>query len=151
MVALVAACVGGPGSLPDDQGGSQTPSIPTATATTTSRPPSSNGGGGSAGGSSGGSGTVPEPQRIIVASEFDQSCTENDDECSPVFIGSMCSPCQCPNAAISAKDMDKYKKLASERGQGCAIPDIACSPCQPTAARCNNRRCGIAPVSLDGG
>jgi hypothetical protein len=159
LVLLTFACVGGPGQLPDDQGQQQQGG--TGNTTTTSPAPSSNGGTGSTGsggatggssGASGSSGTGTNIKRTIAGSEFNQSCSgESTSECTAVFFGGTCTPCQCPNGAINSGEGEKYKKTMAERTAGCAIPDIACSPCQPKVAICVANTCQVANSAPDGG
>jgi hypothetical protein len=155
LLTMAMACVGGPGQLPDDQGQTQQQGG-TGNSTQTSPPSSGGGAGGSTGsgtvnpggssGSSGSSGT--NIKRSIATNEFNQNCSgESPTECIALFFGGTCTACQCPNAAINASESEKYKKLMSERSDGCAIPDIACAPCKSVTAICVANTCQITTAS----
>lgn len=126
IFAFLAACVGGPGPLPDqggDQGGQ---------------------GRGSSGGPSSGDdsddgdvSTAPPPAPVMVsASSFDRSC-EEDDDCVGVFEGFACTSCQCPNAAINKKDRGKHTSELSKGAKDCEQTDIACGECAARPATCD--------------
>jgi hypothetical protein len=119
VVALVAACTGGPGDLPAGDGG-----------TSSSGSTSSS--------SSGSSGTNAQ----IRASDFDQSCTTAAD-CAAVFEGPICKPCPCENAAIAKKDAEKY--ASTKAGADCPPQegDVACAPCLPPIMACNAGKCAL--------
>lgn len=53
---------------------------------------------------------------VILASDFDQSCTA-DADCVTVLVGDICE-CGCESGAINKRDLEKYRE---ERG------DISCS------------------------
>ena len=147
FVALLAACVGGPGPLPDqgtDQAGQGGGVVGDTSA-----------GEGSSGSSKGS--TDPEvvtppgaPTQISVAT-FDTTCSE-DSDCVAVFQGAVCDACRCPNAAINGRDLEKYSKDLEKAGQDCARPTIPCR-CDSQLAGCDakTKRCVLGVKSADGG
>ena len=150
FVALLAACVGGPGPLPDqgiDQasqgGGIQ--GDPSSTTEQTS----------SAGGNDN-SGSKPEQTRppvMLRASDYDQDC-EVDSDCVAVFEGEGCTACRCPNAAISTQDATKYATDVQNAAKDCpARGDVACASCQNVSPGCNpdTKKCALGVTSSDGG
>jgi hypothetical protein len=140
VFAAVAACVGGPGPLPE-QGGEQ---------------PSQGGGIQGAGTAGQGTasksgGTAESSTKTIKASEFDRSCTA-DGDCVAVFEGLVCTQCKCPNAAIAKKDQAKLGSALVDRSAGCpATDDVECAPCPPASVRCDPDTKQCALVKPDAG
>lgn len=141
VVTVLAACVGGPGPLPDqgpDQA-SQGGGIQSA----------SGGSGQPSGSKSAGGGTATSTSQTIKASEFERSCTA-DSDCVTVYEGLVCGACQCPNAAIAKKDQVKYSSELAKRSAGCSDPgDVACDPCASPRVGCDpdTKRCAIGKSS----
>lgn len=116
LVAVLAACTGGPGPLPDgssegNTGGTDTTSG-SATGDTATSPPSNttSSTSSSSGSSSGGSCSVS-------AAGLDTSCS-TDSDCTLVFVGPI-SSCACSNFAINKNDLTKYQTQATQGAQGC--------------------------------
>ena len=128
LVALLVACVGGPGPLPD-QGTDQASQGGGITGDTSGRE-------GNDGREDDNAGDAPPaaPAFITVAT-YDTSCSE-DSDCVGVYQGVACQACVCPNAAVNRKDLENYSKDLEKARTDCARDDIACAPCEPTAARC---------------
>ncbi len=142
ITSVLVACVGGPGQLPSDS--EQNPDVEKAAASGSGSSNKNSGSGsssstGSSQGSTGSGGAVvdastipPVQQQTIAASEFDRSC-DTDLDCVPIFQGTVCSPCQCPNGAIAASSQSDYQTKLKERSASCPPQgDVACSPCSAT-------------------
>lgn len=68
----------------------------------------------------------------ISASSYDQAC-KSDSDCVAVYQGSACSACYCPNAAINAAAVTKYRSdfAALDPTTGiCSCPVIPTPTCQ---------------------
>jgi hypothetical protein len=178
FAVALAACVGGPGRLPDpdtdrrqqQQGGETVITVePGPTQGSSGGGSSSTGdtGGGGAGSSSGTSGTggssgtpgsgggsgavVTKPPPTIEASEFDRTCSQPSD-CAAVYTGAACQPCRCPNAAIATRDRSKYESTVADRSEECPpAPDVACSPCPTVTATCSGNQCTVVAGAAPGG
>lgn len=134
LVTIVAACVGGPGPLPD-QGPDQ----------------SSQGGGIQGASKSGTTGTsmAAANAQTIEASAFDRSCTV-DADCVGVFEGRACAACKCPNAAIAKKDQQKFDSELTSRTAECpASEEAACEPCPTQNVGCDpdTKQCAMGKKS----
>lgn len=139
--ALVLACTGGPGPLPNEGGdtGDQYGSIQGDT--------SSNGvsGGDSTGVSSSSSSGTPavtyDPQPDLFARDYDQSCSQ-DTDCQPVSEGTICTPCPCNTAAVNSKDYVKYVTEQSSRVQKCdpatRTGSSVCAACASKTGKCDS-------------
>lgn len=149
LVALLVACVGGPGPLPDQgvdqasQGGG------------IAGDPSGDDDGQASGGSKSGGGTTKpaKPPVTLRASDYDQDC-EVDSDCVAVFEGSACTTCRCSNAAIATKDANKYTSDLQNGVKDCPDPgDVACAPCVAITVGCDpgTKKCGVGVSSKDGG
>lgn len=145
LVALLVACVGGPGPLPD-QG-----------------PDQSSQGGGIAGDTSAGEGSSgrngdstddapPAAPAVITVATYDTTCSE-DSDCVAVYQGAVCQACFCPNAALNRKDLEKYSKDLEKAGKDCSRDGAACGPCESQVAGCDakTKRCALGVSSADGG
>lgn len=146
---MLLACVGGPGSLPDqgpdqagqgggitreargpsqtDEGEDDTPR-PAPTATSTPSQP-------------------PTQTSILTASEFNQSC-ESDADCVAVYQGLTCvsDSCRCPNGAIALADKANYDQQLASRTAACASRTGGdCSACSTTLVPVcsSNKRCSL--------
>lgn len=82
---------------------------------------------------------VPIERDVLVASDFDQICSAND-ECVAVAEGP-CGPCFCPNAAINKGAIALYKR-AQERLGCSARPGPECA-CAPVIGICVAGRCAV--------
>jgi hypothetical protein len=132
--ALVFACTGGP-DLPGTDGGSSSSSSS-----------SSSTGGSSSGSSSGGGAT-------ILASSFDQSCTQ-DTDCSAVTEGSVCAACSCPNAAVAKSARTSFDTQKAQLAQSCPPQQAGCGVmCVAPQVYCDVDTCkfGTRPVVPDAG
>ena len=151
FLVLLAACVGGPGELPDQgkdqarQGGGIVGD------------PSGSGSGSAGSGSAGRppakSDDAPKAQVTIRASDFDQDC-KVDSDCVAVFEGPACTACKCPNAAISSKEANKYSRDIAKGAEDCPDQgDVACTPCVSAVVGCNpdTKKCGLGVSSADEG
>lgn len=134
VFALLAACVGGPGPLPDqvgDQGGQ------------------GRGSSGDPGSDSDDGNDAPPPAApvMVSASSFDRSC-EEDDDCVGVFEGLACTACQCPNAAINKKDRGKHTSELSKGAKDCERTDLACGECAARPVTCDTttKTCALGPA-----
>jgi len=166
-VGLMAiACVGGGGSLPDPTGDPQGASGVNVSADSPPRTTSSTSGstGASSGASSGGSGvsstssgstgttstssggTRPPPPPMAV-SDYSRSCTQPSD-CVAVYVGAVCNPCFCPNAAITVSDKSRYDTTWSERRSQCTLEQVECAACAPSYTRCTNNQCSWSTTPL---
>jgi hypothetical protein len=122
FVFLAAACTGGSGDLPGST--------------------SSGGSSGSTSGASGGSSSGGGAQ--IRASDFDQSCT-GDQDCVAVFEGDVCAPCACANAAIALTARAEYNDARSNlfSSADCVKPDVECDVCPDPPVSCGQGTCAI--------
>jgi hypothetical protein len=76
-------------------------------------------------------GAICTPQ-VIWATDYDQSCTSNSD-CVPVYQGSLCSECRCPNETINSAELAKYEAASNTPGQppaSCFCPAFPPPLCQ---------------------
>lgn len=76
-----------------------------------------------------------KPTTLASTDDFDRSCDIAAD-CAGVFEGDVCAECQCPNAAVSASEVEQYRE---QFDPACAVP----SPCDcaETPISCNDGVC----------
>ncbi|MBX3224526.1 MAG: hypothetical protein KF795_28690 [Labilithrix sp.] len=141
--ALLAACVGGPGPLPDQgsdsagqrSGASDDPSSGSGSSKDDGKPTT----------------TTPKVPVVVSIATFDATCTQ-DKDCVAVFQGSSCQACKCPNAAINKKDQKKYESELEKASKDCPVPDIACGTCETQSVGCDpdTNRCALGVTSDEG-
>ena len=122
LVSVFAACTGGTGDLPGSTDGGSSSSGGSSTSSS------------SGGSSSGGGGE-------IRASDFDQSCT-GDQDCVAIYQGNACTPCACPNAAIAVADRQAYNDTRASF-QCPQNEDIVCDACSAPLVACTAGTCAI--------
>ena len=144
LVVLLAACVGGPGPLPDQ--GSDQAGQGGGTSDDTSGSEGSDGRGDST------DDAPPAAPAVMTVTNYDTTCSE-DSDCVAVYQGVVCQACLCPNAAVNRKDLENYSKDLEKAGTDCTRDDIECAPCAPQVAGCDAKtnRCGLGVSSADGG
>ena len=80
----------------------------------------------------------------IDVSDFDQSCSTNDD-CIVVVDGDVCPSCSCPDAAITTSAKSEYDDEVAQRVDTCESTDEsllgACEPCADTIPVCVSGVC----------
>ena len=139
--ALVLACTGGPGALPNEGGetGDQYGSIQGDTSNNGVSGGDSTGTGSSSSSTSGSPVVTYEPQKDLLAKDYDQSCSQ-DTDCQPVSEGAICTPCSCNTAAVNSKDYVKFLTEQSSRKSKCdpALLSGTCSPCENKTAKCDS-------------
>jgi hypothetical protein len=67
----------------------------------------------------------------IAASSYDQAC-EADADCAPIYAGSLCGDCFCPNATIASSALAQYDADFAAAGTGpnaCFCPDFPPPTC----------------------
>jgi hypothetical protein len=74
--------------------------------------------------------------QMIVASNYDQTCTV-DADCSVIYVGEVCG-CGCTHDAINMKDYARY--LVDYRDRDCH-PKVVCGVCASVSAYCNAGKC----------
>ncbi|MFI5299156.1 MAG: hypothetical protein ACHREM_13755 [Polyangiales bacterium] len=75
----------------------------------------------------------------ISASHYDQACAANAD-CVPVYEGSACGACFCPNAAINQSALAQYRSDFAALGPGgsvCSCPLIPTPVCRSGVCAAN--------------
>lgn len=85
----------------------------------------------------------PEP---LDGKKYGTSCSV-DGDCELATVGSLCTPCKCPNLAISKSDSARYKADYRAGTSQCRSQsgDLACAGCRAVKARCV-----IEPSALTG-
>lgn len=140
VLSALVACVGGPGPLPGEtdgegSGGGRGDSRPPTTDPAGPREPNR------PGDDQGGASNPPR----ISASEFETSCT-SDEECVAVYEGSVCpTECACPNTAISVQSASDYAKELTELAKTwCSdLGDVDCVDCPSVTAKCVSGTCRL--------
>jgi hypothetical protein len=87
----------------------------------------------------------------IRASDYDQSCTK-DDDCALAYSGDVCG-CTCPNDPISKRGQQAYSaQLQQLRGQCRSRPAIACDCGALSEPMCATEgKCTTRPINQDAG
>jgi len=71
---------------------------------------------------------------LIDAKNYDQSCLTVAD-CTTIFTGEVCSPCQCARGAVSNKGYQQYMK--DKQSVSCTPPPVGCDcALQPSTLSC---------------
>jgi hypothetical protein len=88
-------------------------------------------------------GMSPEP---LDGTKYVRSCS-NDAECVLATTGNVCSPCKCPDTAISKSASPTYEAQYRARASQCAPTNDgpACAACAPAKAKC-----AIDPTAFTG-
>jgi hypothetical protein len=84
-------------------------------------------------------GDVCDALHTIDLTDFDVSCTQASD-CTPVFTGSFCTNCTCPDSAINVADMAKYQAEAQAKESGADRSGPVCD-CLAALPTCVQGRC----------
>ncbi len=85
----------------------------------------------------------------IAVAAFDVSCAV-DGDCAAVLEGELCVECLgCPNATISASEVESYNAALQSARSRCTNldPNVACAtaPCLSPTVRCATGRCVVGP------
>lgn len=81
----------------------------------------------------------------IRTTSYDRKCV-SDTDCVAVYSGEVCNTCRCPNAAVSQKDADRYKKDLESILKACGTrAKVDCEPCNPTTGLCLGGTCTGLP------
>jgi hypothetical protein len=75
------------------------------------------------------------PQVEVDPSQFDQSCTE-DQDCMIITSGPICSDCNCSRAGINVSEEEDYEELVGDID--CRPGPQTCDCAPPTEAHCND-------------
>ncbi len=91
--------------------------------------------------SSAGSGPAGSCEAVVVADDFDRSCTQ-DADCVAVFEGASNEPCrECSNAAINTADQAAYDEALGPLS--CADVGECLADCGPPQAECIANQCEL--------
>jgi hypothetical protein len=75
----------------------------------------------------------------MSTASYDRAC-KADNDCTLVFAGDVCSPCACPNAAISQSAQASYAKELASRKETCEPSRVTCF-CPAAEVFCNQGTC----------
>jgi hypothetical protein len=106
-----------------------------------------------AGADGGGAATAPGPSTtacVVLASNYDQSCSA-DTDCAPVYSGYVCVPnCFCPQSAINVgalvqfnSDVAALENAAAGGSNGQTGSGLGCG-CNPVKGCCQSGQCVVA-------
>jgi hypothetical protein len=89
-------------------------------------------------------GGVDAATLVVVATDFDQSCTTAND-CVAVYTGNACALCTCQNEAISKTSLAAYDAKWNELVAACGQrPGIGCeADCVSPALACTEGKCAL--------
>lgn len=80
---------------------------------------------------------------VLEAKDYKVSCTKNS-ECISVYLGDVCNPCLCDNAAISAEQSQIYSADRTGAQRSCGpITAIGCAQCAPKTPVCTDGTCAV--------
>lgn len=89
----------------------------------------------------------PNEAAPLDGTKYGRSCSV-DGDCELATVGNLCTPCKCPNTAISTSESAKYEadyRAGSSQCHHAQSGDVACAPCPPVKATCV-----ISPNALTG-
>lgn len=86
----------------------------------------------------------PNDPAPLDGTKYSKACT-GDGDCTTATVGSVCSPCKCPNAAIASSELAKYDADFRAASSQCRTPqgDIACAACAPATVACLSGTCTL--------
>ena len=80
---------------------------------------------------------------ILEEKDYPLTCTF-DADCIAVYLGDVCKPCFCDNAAISASARSIYAAdLTGARNSCTSTTQETCAACAPVAVGCDNGTCKV--------
>ncbi len=81
---------------------------------------------------------------VLEARDYDQSC-ERGSECVAVFLGDVCNPCRCNNAAIVATQAEIFEADATSARRSCGrVEPVECAPCESRTVVCESQKCALS-------
>jgi len=145
----LVACTGGRGSA--DQGGDNGDQYGNVTGESSgntvtpdqngSNVPNGNGNGNTSGANPAPTAPTGTPQTLSAGS-YAQDC-KDDNECSPIQDGNVCTTCVCSNAAIKSSEVNRYTSDKTSKLAQCTGVETNCASCQTKSAKCSGGRCTL--------
>ncbi len=74
--------------------------------------------------------------QVVKAEDFDNSCVTAAD-CTTIWVGEICGPCQCPSEVVNLADYEANRPTSAE----CTPAPVQCLCAQPPALACKNGVC----------
>ena len=84
-------------------------------------------------------GSATRPATVVDAAGYATACAR-DDECAAVFFGDVCD-CMCANAAITTRELPRYRTAAAAAGARCAARRMC--KCLAREAICTAGQCAL--------
>jgi len=75
-------------------------------------------------------------------SDYKTTCTVATD-CLRVSIGTVCTPCSCPDAAINIADQDRYNADFARARSACGAVNGCIAACAIPQAKCTSGKCTL--------
>lgn len=81
---------------------------------------------------------------VLQAQDYSAACGTQNGECVGVFLGDVCNPCLCNNAAISADQRKIYEADLTGAQRSCGnIAAVSCAPCENKTPVCESNTCKL--------
>lgn len=78
---------------------------------------------------------------VLEPKDYTLTC-ERDADCVAVYLGEVCKPCICDNAAINVLQRNIYNADFTGAQRSCSsIPTEECAGCAPLTVSCDNGTC----------
>ena len=82
-----------------------------------------------------------DPATVLEAKDYSAAC-QHDADCLTVYLGDVCKPCICDNAAISASQSYIYSADKTGAVRSCtSVKQEECAACATVTATCDNGTC----------